>query len=105
MLAAILMTLVITGCSNMNSNAAADSSAQTNAAIPLDADTSPTEAPVTVEVIAEPVSYTDASATPPRHALLELDFYDAPDYYDFEQGRSTPLSLEIEIQAALAEQR
>ncbi len=104
MLAAILMTLVITGCSNMNSNAAADSSAQTSAAIPLDTDTSLTEAPVAVEVTPEPVDYTDASAMPPRHALLEPDFYDAPDYHDFEQGRSMPLSLEIEIQAALAEQ-
>ena len=104
MLAAILMTLVITGCSNMNSNAAADNAAQTSAAIPLDTDTSLSEAPVAVEATPKPMGYTDASATPPRHALLELDFYDAPDYYDFDQGLRAPLSLEIEIQAALAEQ-
>ena len=39
MLATILMTLVITGCSSINSNVAADSTAQTSAAIPLDVDT------------------------------------------------------------------
>jgi membrane-bound lytic murein transglycosylase D len=102
-LAAILMTLVITGCSNMNSNAA-DSTAQTSAAISLDADTSLTETPVAAEVTPQPVGYMDAFAIPPRHALLEPDFYDTPDYYDFEQDHGISLSLEIEIQVALAEQ-
>jgi membrane-bound lytic murein transglycosylase D len=103
-LAALLITLMMTGCSSLSPDSTTDSTAQTSVTVPLDADTA---LPETAEVATEtppPASYTDASATPPRHALLELDFYDSVDYFDFEQERNPLLDLEIEIQAALAEQ-
>ncbi len=103
-LAALLTALVMTGCSSMDPNAAADHTAQASVTAPLYADAAPAETPHDVSVAPQFVGFRGASTTPPGHALLELDFYDSPDYFDFEQDRNVPLSLEIEIQAALAEQ-
>ena len=103
-LVALLVALVVTGCSSLGPDSATDSMAQAGVTIAPDGDTSSAEASPAVDVTAPSASYTDASATPTRHALLELDFYDSPDYFDFEQSHSVPLNLEIEIQAELAEQ-
>ncbi len=103
-LVALLVALVVTGCSSLGPDSATDSMAQAGVTIAPDGDTSSAEASPVVDVTAPSASYTDASATPTRHALLELDFYDSPDYFDFEQSHSVPLNLEIEIQAELAEQ-
>ena len=103
-LVALLVALVVTGCSSLGPDSATDSMAQAGVTIAPDGDNSSAEASPVVGVTAPSASYTDASATPTRHALLELDFYDSPDYFDFEQSHSVPLNLEIEIQAELAEQ-
>jgi len=102
-LVALLVALVVTGCSSLNPDSATDSMAQAGVTFTPDGNTS-AEASAVVDLITPSASYTDAPATPATHALLELDFYDSPDYFDFEQDRDTALDLEIEIQAELAEQ-
>jgi len=103
-LVAILVALVVAGCSSLDHDPAADSMAQADVMVARDVNTSSAEASPVVDVTTPSASYADASATPTRQALLELDFYDSPDYFDFEQSNNTPLNLEIEIQAELAEQ-
>jgi len=103
-LAALLIALVVTGCSSLKPDSATDNMAQADVTVTPDGNTSSAEAAPVVDLITPSASYTDAPPTPTRHALLELDFYDSPDYFDFEQDRDTPLNLEIEIQAELAEQ-
>ena len=104
MLAALLMALVMTGCSSMNPNSTADSSAQAGVTNSLDSDSALAETSQIVDVAPQFAGFTGASASPPSDALLELGFYDSPDYFDFAQDRDLALDLEIEIQAALAEQ-
>jgi membrane-bound lytic murein transglycosylase D len=101
---ALLVALVVTGCSSLDPDPAADSMAQAGVMVTPDVTTSSVEASPVADVTTPSASYADAPATPTRHALLELDFYDSPDYFDFEQSNSAPLNLEIEIQAELAEQ-
>jgi membrane-bound lytic murein transglycosylase D len=103
-LVAILVALVVAGCSSLNPDPAADSMAQTGVMVTPDVNTSSAEAFPVVDVTAPSASSTDTIAAPTRHALLELDFYDSPDYFDFEQSDDVPRNLEIEIQAELAEQ-
>ena len=103
-LLALLVALLMTSCSVLDPNSATDSTAQTSVTMPPDGNTSSAETSQVVDVTPLSASYTDASATPTRHALLELDFYDSPDYFDFEHNPEVPTDLEIEIQAELAEQ-
>jgi membrane-bound lytic murein transglycosylase D len=103
-LVALLIALVVTGCSSLNPDSATDSMAQVGVTDTPDDNTSAAEASPTVDVAASSANYSDVSATPGRHALLELDFYDSPDYFDFEQSGDVPLNLDIELQAELAEQ-
>jgi membrane-bound lytic murein transglycosylase D len=103
-LVALLIALVVTGCSSLNPDSATDSMAQVGVTDTPDGNTSAAEASPTVDVAASSANYSDVSATPGRYALLELDFYDSPDYFDFEQSGDVPLNLDIELQAELAEQ-
>ena len=103
-LATLLIALVMTGCSSMAPDGAADRTAQAGVTAPRSADAAPAETPQNVSVAPQFVGFRGASTTPPGQVLVELDLYDSLDYFDFEQDRNVPLSLEIEIQAALAEQ-
>ena len=103
-LVALLIALVVTGCSSLNPDSATDSITQAGVTDTPDGNTSSAEASPTVDVAASSANYADISATPTRHALLELDFYDSPDYFDFEQSGDVPLNLDIELQAELADQ-
>jgi len=106
-LVAFLMAIAMAGCSNLNSNTATDDTAQASSTISSDSNSSSAEASQAEDATPLPLtaSYTDTTATPTRHALLELDFYDSADYFDFEQEPVIPLNLDIETQAELAEQQ
>jgi soluble lytic murein transglycosylase-like protein len=103
-LVALLVALVVTGCSSLNPDPANESGAQTDAMVSPAGQTSTVQASQLTDLTAQSASYPDSTATPTRHALLELDFYDSPDYFDFEQSDDATLDLEIEVQAELAEQ-
>ena len=101
---ALLVALVITGCSSLYPDPATENRSQADAVVTSDGNTSSAQVTPVVDVAASSASYTDVPATPTRHALLELDFYDAPDYFDFEQDDNAALNLDIENEAELAEQ-
>jgi len=103
-LVALLVALVVTGCSSLNPESANDSDAQADATVSSAGQTATAQASPLTGLTDQSASYPDATATPTRHALLELDFYDSPDYFDFEQRDDAALDLEIEVQAELAEQ-
>ena len=104
-LVTFLMAIAMAGCSNLNSNTATDDTAQASSTISSDSNSSSAEASQAEGATPLTASYTDTTATPTRHALLELDFYDSADYFDFEQDPVVPLDLDIETQAELAEQQ
>ena len=103
-LVALLVGLIMAGCSNLNSNTGTDDNVHTNVVFSADSNASPIAAPYAAETTSLAAGDIDTSDTPVRHSLLETDYYDSADYFDFEQDHSIPSNLEIELQAASAEQ-
>ena len=104
-LLSLLVALVITGCSSLNPDSAPDSMAQSELAAAPNASTVSVETSPNADFNAPPGSDADTPATPMRHAFLEPDFYDSPDYFDFEQDENAMLEREIEMQAKRAQQQ
>ncbi len=103
-LLALLIALVMTGCSSLNPGSDVRNTPQTGAAITPDARISSSQASSLPGVTASPARDTMVPATPTRYTLLEPDFHDSPDYFDFEQSRGELLFPATEIQATLSEQ-
>ena len=103
-LLALLVGLSLTGCSNFGSDTGSGDSAANNVELSSADKTSPTISSFhgNTALTASQIDAEGAAAA--RHTVLELNYYDAADYFDFEQIYSVPQTLEIELQATLTEQ-